>query len=157
MDISKASNFERFVFDLVGRDGAKVREFWSKVDAGGSFDIKNTDYWYALPKFDFASGKSSHQDRLKTIRELWEEYGVMVDTHTADGLKVGLEQRRPSLPLICLETALPAKFAETIREALGREPERPARLEGIESLPQRCEVMDADVVKLKAFIAAHAP
>ncbi len=133
MDISKASNFERFVFDLVGRDGAKVREFWSKVDAGGSFDIKGTEYWNDLSKFHFSSGKSSHADRLKTIREVWEEYGVMIDTHTADGLKVGLEQRRPSLPLICLETALPAKFAETIQEALGRQPERPAALEGIET------------------------
>ncbi len=174
MDISKASNFERFVFDLVGRDGAKVREFWSKVDApkagnplsgkpdaeltpGGAFDIKGTAYWDALPQFHFASGKSTHQDRLKTIRELWEEYGVMVDPHTADGLKVGLEQRRPSLPLVCLETALPAKFEETIVEALGRGPERPAALVGIESLPQRCEVMDADVAKLKAFIAANVP
>lgn len=157
MDISKASNFERFVFDLVGRDGAKVREFWSKVDAGGSFDIKGTEYWHVLSKFDFASGKSTHLDRLKTIRELWEEYGVMVDTHTADGIKVGLEQRRPGLPLICLETALPAKFEETIIEALGRHPERPAALAGIENLPQRCEVMDADVVKLKAFISANVP
>jgi len=157
MDISKASNFERFVFDLVGRDAAKVREFWSKVDAGGSFDIKGTDYWYALPQFNFSSGKSTHQDRLKTIREVWEEYGVMIDTHTADGLKVGLEQRRPSLPLICLETALPAKFAETIQEALGRQPERPAKLEGIEKLPQRYEVMDKDVAKLEAYISANVP
>jgi threonine synthase len=157
MDISKASNFERFVFDLVGRDGAKVREFWSKVEAGGAFDIKGSTYWDSLSKFHFSSGKSSHQDRLKTIRELWEEYGVMVDTHTADGVKVGLEQRRPSLPLICLETALPAKFAETIREALGREPERPSALEGIENLPQTFEVMETDVLKLKAFISANIP
>jgi threonine synthase len=133
MDISKASNFERFVFDLVGRDGAKVREFWNKVDAGGAFDIKGSNQWDELPKFHFSSGKSTHQDRLKTIREVWQEYGVMLDTHTADGLKVGLEQRRPSLPLICLETALPAKFAETIQEALGRQPERPAAMEGIET------------------------
>ncbi|MDH4285414.1 MAG: threonine synthase, partial [Gallionellaceae bacterium] len=157
MDISKASNFERFVFDLVGRDAAKIREFWGKVEAGGSFDIRHTPYWDALPQFRFASGKSTHPDRLKTIRELWEEYGVMVDTHTADGIKVGLEQRRPSLPLICLETAQPAKFEETIREALGREPVRPEALTGIESLPQRVEVMEADVAKLKAFIAANAP
>jgi len=157
MDISKASNFERFVFDLVGRDGAKVREFWSKVDTGDAFDIKGTAYWDALPKFDIASGKSTHQDRLRTIRELWEDYGVMVDPHTADGIKVGLAQRRPNLPLICLETALPAKFAETIQEALGLEPERPAAMAGIEKLPQRCEVMDADVAKLKAFIAASVP
>ncbi len=157
MDISKASNFERFMFDLVGRDAAKVREFWSNVDVGGAFDIKGMRYWDALPTFAFASGKSTHQDRLKTIRGLWQEYGLMVDTHTADGIKVGLEQRRPNLPLICMETALPAKFAETIREALGCDPERPAALAGIEKLPQRCEVMEADVDKLKAFIAVNAP
>ena len=160
MDISKASNFERFMYDLVGRDGAKVRDFWGRVDAGGAFDnagfdIRGTDYWHALAKFKFVSGKSSHENRLKTIRELWEEYGVMVDPHTADGLKVGLEQRRPGLPLICLETALPAKFEETIVEALGRKPERPAALEGIEDLPQRVEVMDADVMRLKAFVSAN--
>ncbi len=162
MDISKASNFERFVFDLVGRNGAKVREFWSRVDAGSApdtaaFDIKHTSYWDELPKFGFTSGKSSHYDRLKTIREMWEQYGVMIDTHTADGLKVGLEQRRPGLPLICLETALPAKFEETIIEALGRKPERPAAMEGIEDLPQRVTVMDADVAALKAFISANIP
>jgi threonine synthase len=132
MDISKASNFERFIFDLVGRDGAKVREFWNKVDAGGAFDIKGTSYWDELPKFAFASGKSSHEDRLKTIRAVWENYGVMVDTHTADGIKVGLEQHRPTLPLICLETALPCKFEDTIVEATGLIPPRPAGLEGIE-------------------------
>ena len=155
MDISKASNFERFVFDLVGRDGAKVREFWSRVDAGGSFDIKGSDYWHALQQFHFSSGKSSHFDRLKTIRGVYEEYGVMVDPHTADGIKVGMEQRRPNLPLICLETALPAKFEETIIEALARKPERPIALEGIEALPQKCVVMDADVAQLKAFVSAH--
>ena len=155
MDISKASNFERFMFDLAGRDAAKVRELWSKVETGGAFDIKGTQYWDALPQFRFASGKSCHADRIKTIRELWEEYGVMIDTHTADGLKVGLEQRRPSLPLICLETAQPAKFEDTIREALGREPERPAGLEGIENLPQRVVVMVADVHAVKDFITQH--
>lgn len=162
MDISKASNFERFVFDLVGRDGAKVREFWRKVDIGGkfdtaAFDIKDSSYWEALPAFKFSSGKSTHQDRLNTIRNMWKEYGVMVDTHTADGLKVGLEQRHPDLPLICLETALPAKFAETIQEALGCEPERPVALQGIERLPQRCEIMKADIAQLKSFIAANVP
>ncbi|CAH1194468.1 Threonine synthase [Candidatus Nitrotoga sp. BS] len=157
MDISKASNFERFIFDLVGREAAKVREFWSSIDAGGAFDIKDTPYWHELSKFCFASGKSTHLDRLKIIRELWEDYDVMVDTHTADGIKVGYEQRRPNLPLICLETALPAKFEDTIIEALGRNPERPAGLECIEQLPQRVEVMDADLEKLKAYIAANIP
>ena len=157
MDISKASNFERFVFDLVGHDSARLREFWNQVDTGGAFDIRGTAYWEALPGFGFVSGKSTHADRLATIRKTWEHYGVMIDTHTADGLKVGIEQRRADLPLICLETALPAKFEETIREALGREPERPASMENIESLPQYCTVMEADVEALKSFIAANAP
>jgi len=156
MDISKASNFERFVFDLVERDAAKLSEFWSRVETGGAFDIKESAYWDNLPSFGFVSGKSTHADRLNTIRQTWERYGVMIDPHTADGLKVGLEQRRAGLPLICLETALPAKFEDTIREALGREPERPAGLTGIETLPQRCEVMDVDVEKLKAYIAESA-
>jgi threonine synthase len=156
MDISKASNFERFVFDLVGRDPAVVRELWARVDAGGAFDLAQTPYLAELPKFAFVSGSSSHADRLATIRATWEKYGVMVDTHTADGLKVALEQRVAGMPTVVLETALPAKFEETIVEALGRAPERPAGLEGIEKLPQRVEVMDVSVDAVKRFIERHA-
>ncbi|MFZ2853256.1 MAG: threonine synthase [Rhodocyclaceae bacterium] len=157
MDISKASNFERFVFDLVGRDPAIVRELWAKVDAGGSFDLSGTPFFAGLAKFGFASGKSTHADRLATIRTTYEKYGVMVDTHTADGLKVAVELRTAEMPMVVLETALPAKFEETIVEALGRTPERPAGLQGIENLPQRCEVMDVSVAAVKAFIEQHVP
>ena len=155
MDISKASNFERFAFDLVGRDPAVVRELWTKVDAGGSFDLRGTIHHARLAEFRFVSGTSSHADRLDTIRSTWGKYGVMIDTHTADGLKVGLEHREAGVPLVVLETAQPVKFAETIREALWRDPARPMELEGIEDLPQRVEVMDADVEAVKAFVAAH--
>jgi len=79
----------------------------------------------------------------------------MIDTHTADGVKVAAERVEPGVPMIVLETALPAKFAETIREALGREPERPAGLEGIESLPKRFTVMPPDTARVKAYIAQH--
>jgi threonine synthase len=157
MDISKASNFERFIFDLVGRDAGKVRELWSKVDAGVAFDLRNTEFWKNIAQYGFVAGHSTHADRLHTIRSVWEKYGVVVDTHTADGIKVGLEHREAGVPLVCLETALPAKFEDTIVEALGRKPERPAGMEGMEKLPQRSDVMEADVDKLKAFIAAHVP
>jgi len=155
MDISKASNFERFLFDLVGRDSGVIRRYWRQVDRGEAIDLGGTPYRDALAGFGFTSGRSCHQDRLCTIREIWRDYGVMIDPHTADGLKVGRACRRPGLPLICLETALPTKFAETIREALGREPERPADLEGLERLPQRFEVMEPQVDTLKRYIAAH--
>ena len=153
MDISKASNFERFVFDLVGRDASLIRDLWRRVDAGGSFDLSQTRHFARLPEFGFVSGRSSHADRLATIRRTYEKYGVMIDTHTADGLKVAIEQRTPDMPMLALETALPAKFEETIVEALGCPPERPAAMQGIESLRQRVEVMDVDVDAVKRFIA----
>ena len=155
MDISKASNFERFIFDLVGRDAGKVRDLWRAVDAGGSFDLRGTPYFSALPDYAFASGRSLHADRIATIRDVWNRHQVMIDTHTADGVKVAREHRQPGLPMIVLETAQPVKFTETIREALGREPMRPKELEGIEGLPQRVEVVDAAVDQVKAIIARH--
>jgi threonine synthase len=155
MDISKASNFERFVFDLVGRDPQVVAALWRQVDAGGAFDLSHTEHHARLPQFGFVSGRSTHADRLATIRKVWAEYGVMVDTHTADGLKVALENRGRHAPLVVLETAQPVKFAETLREALGRDPQRPAELEGIEALPQRVDVMAPDVEAVKRFIMAR--
>jgi threonine synthase len=156
MDISKASNFERFVFDLVGRDAALVKALWSKVDAGGEFNLAGTPYFAKLKEYGFVSGCSTHADRLATIRRVYQDYGVMIDTHTADGLKVGLEHRQAGIPLICLETALPVKFAATIREALGRDPDYPPGCENLESLPQRFEVMDADAAAVKAYIARNS-
>ncbi|MBP9217511.1 MAG: threonine synthase [Sterolibacterium sp.] len=156
MDISKASNFERFIFDLVGRDAAAVRELWSKVDAGGSFDLAGTPHFARIQAFGFVSGSSSHADRLAMIREVHQVFGVMIDTHTADGLKVALEQREPGVPLVCLETAQACKFADTIQEALARDPERPLAMQGIEALPQRFTVMEAQTAAIKAYIEQHA-
>ena len=154
MDISKASNFERFVFDLVGRDGGKVRELWASVDGGGAFDIKLL--LKKIPEYGFVSGSSNHSNRMQMIRETYKKYAVTIDTHTADGLKVALEYRDINIPMIVLETALPAKFEDSIIEALGTLPERPAALNGIEGLPQRFDVMDFDVAKIKQYIVDKA-
>ncbi|MEK8034789.1 threonine synthase [Ideonella sp. DXS29W] len=155
MDISKASNFERFVFDLLGRDASRTRElFGAHIERQGGFTL-SADEFQRIAGFGFQSGKSTHADRLATIRSTWERHATMVDTHTADGVKVATERVEPNVPMIVLETALPAKFAETIREALGREPGRPAKLEGIEQLPKRFTVMPPDVARVKAYIAEH--
>jgi threonine synthase len=153
MDISKASNFERFIFDLVGRDADKVRELWRSVDEGGAFDLVGTPLWDKVGKFGLVSGSSNHAARIATIRQVKEDYDVLVDPHTADGLKVGQEHREADVPLICLETALPVKFSESIVEAIGQEPPRPAGYVNIESLPQRYVVMNADADAVKGFIA----
>jgi len=150
MDISKASNFERFVFDLVGRDAAKVKKlFGEDLASSGRFELKPD------ARFGFVSGRSTHADRVATIRDTYERFGVMIDTHTADGLKVARRYVQPGVPMVVLETALPIKFASTIVEALGREPDRPAKFEGIEKLPRRVTVLPADAKAVKEFIAAH--
>jgi len=153
MDISKASNFERFVFDLVGRDSTKVRELWASVDKGGAFDL--TEFLPKLGGYGFVSGSSNHAHRMKMIREAKTKYDVIIDTHTADGLKVALELRQASTPMLVLETALPAKFEDAILEALSQAPERPAGLLGIESLPQKFTVMDVSDVAIKDFIVKN--
>lgn len=155
MDISKASNFERFIYDLVGQDSATVRELWAKVDQGGAFDLAAQGSFKDVGQFGFQSGASSHTQRIEMIRKIWQQYGIMVDTHTADGLTVALKLREVNVPMLVLETALPAKFEESIQEALGQAPLRPQGMEQLESLPQRFEVMDADVEAVKRFIQSH--
>ena len=155
MDISKASNFERYVFDLVEHDGARVAElFGPKIAKEGGFTLSPAEV-ARIAETGFTSGKSTHADRLETIRSTWTQHDDMVDTHTADGLKVAREKRKPGVPMIVLETALPAKFAATIEEATGRQPPRPASLKGIESLPRRFTVMPADVGQVKDYIVRH--
>jgi threonine synthase len=151
MDISKASNFERFIFDLLDQDASKVRELWSSIDQGGAFDIKQL--MNKVKTFGFVSGSSNHAARMQTIRATNAKYGIVVDTHTADGLKVALEYRDKKTPMVVLETALPAKFEDALVEALGEVPPRPESLKGIEDLPQKFTVMDADADIIKAFIA----
>ncbi|EKS9912663.1 threonine synthase [Burkholderia multivorans] len=155
MDISKASNFERFVFDLLGRDPARVMQLFRDVEEKGGFDLAASGDFARVAEFGFVSGRSSHADRIATIRDVFSRYGTTIDTHTADGVKVAREHLDAGVPMIVLETAQPIKFGETIREALEREPERPAAFDGLESLPQRFEVVKADAQQVKDFIAAH--
>jgi len=156
MDISKASNFERFVYDLIGRDGAGVKRLWQQVERNGVFDLAGSKHFARVAQFGFVSGRSTHADRLATIRRVYRDCSQIIDTHTADGVKVGLEHREEGVPLICLETALPVKFAAAITEALGRAPETPPGLENLELLPQRFTVLDAEVETVKRFIERNS-
>jgi len=145
MDISKASNFERYVFDLVERDGGQVRKFFSRNESE-----------LLVSRPGFVSGRSNHAERIACIRRVHEKYGITIDPHTADGVNVGLAHRESGVPLVCMETALPVKFAEVIREALGKEPPLPKGLETLESLPQRVTVVDPDAETVKRYIEKHA-
>ncbi len=155
MDISKASNFERFIFDLVGRDPKIVSELWKQVETSGYFDISKTKFYQDIAAYGFKSGSSTHNDRIQTIREIKSEYGLVIDTHTADGLKVAKAFIEDGVPMVCLETALPAKFESTVVEALGHKPDRPASHDGIEDMPKKYEVMAPSVDAIKSYIEKH--
>ena len=156
MDISKASNFERYVFDMVGRDSVVMQGLWARIEREGGFELAGAPHWDRVAASGFVSGVSTHADRIATIRRMHSRHRIVVDPHTADGLKVGLERRDPRVPLVCIETALPAKFGATIREALGREPAPPAAYADLLDRPQRCVVLPVAVDRVKAFIAARA-
>jgi threonine synthase len=159
MDISKASNFERFVFDLLGRDGARTKSlFGDALRCEGVFTVSPEEF-ARIQGYGFQSGRSTHTDRLQTIRATYEGQGVLIDTHTADGVKVARELCEDGVPMIVLETALPAKFETTIAEALGPDVHapRPAALADLESRPKRFHVVPADTAVVQQYVRDHVP
>jgi threonine synthase len=155
MDISKASNFERFVYHLLGNDAARLAALWKEVDRGGSFDLSNTPEFKGLrERFGFVSGTSTHDDRLATIRETYEKTGQLIDTHTADAVFVGRANVKTAIPTIVLETALPIKFASTVKEAVGFEPPMTDAQKAMMALPQKVTTLGADVDRVKAMIGS---
>ena len=152
MDISKASNFERFVFDLMDRDADEIKTLWAEVGSGKGFNLE-----FVLNKvhqqYGFVSGKSTHTNRLATIKQVYEQDCELIDPHTADGIKVAREVREAGETIVCLETALAAKFEATIHEAVGKVAiPRPAALEGLENLPQRVRVVPNNATTVKDII-----
>jgi threonine synthase len=156
MDISKASNFERYLFDVTGRDPERINALWQALARDGQFDLAGSPAWPNVEASGFVSGSSTHADRIATIRDVHRRHGVMIDPHTADGIKVGRAFRESNVPLICLETALPAKFAVTLREALDVDPPRPAAYADLEARPQRFTILPADANRVAAYIDAQA-
>lgn len=155
MDISKASNLERFVYLLLGSDPEALRHAWAELDATGSLDLSEFRERFTS-EFGFVSGRSTHEDRLASIRATYEKSGIVIDPHTADGVTVARGWQEPGVPMLVLETAKPQKFAETVREALGFEAEVSAELADLLARPQRTVDMAANAGELRAYIEQHA-
>ncbi|WKS68746.1 threonine synthase [Corynebacterium accolens] len=156
MDISRASNFERFAFDLLGRDAACVADlFGTKVKEGG-FNLEEELITAAREDYGFLSGSSTHDDRLATIKDVHERYGYLTDPHTADGIKVARAAQKEGVttPIICLETALPVKFSETITEAIGSAPQPPERFADILDAERHVADLPNDAAAVKDFITS---
>jgi threonine synthase len=153
MDISKASNFERFVFDVVDRDPQRLAALWQQLDTQGYFDLSHTPEFKAIrPRFGIVSCSSNHADRLATIQAVYQNHQVLIDTHTADGVKVAREQSAPQVAMVVLETALPVKFAATIVEAVGIDPPLTAQQQAMMQLPQRVVTLPAHTDAVKKCI-----
>ncbi|NBO04075.1 MAG: threonine synthase [Betaproteobacteria bacterium] len=158
MDISKASNFERFMFDLLDRDPVQTRGLWAQIDQQGYFDLSDDPRWQQqVARFGLVSGSSSHRLRIDTIREVYQRFEELIDPHTADGVAVSQAFIEAGVPMICLETAQPAKFADTMVEALGVAPPVPAGFQHLQQSAQRFCRMPKDLAVLKAYIRRHAP
>lgn len=162
MDIAKASNFERFVFDLLGRDGARVADlFGRQLAEQGGFSLAGTEEFAHIERrYGFLSGSSRHADRIAQIARLQREYGVLIDPHTADGVHVATQLQEVgavTTPIVVLETALPVKFAQTIAEAIGQVPPLPARFAGVEKGVTRVVPLPNSVPAVKELIARTIP
>jgi threonine synthase len=153
MDISRASNFERLIFDLYDGDASALRQDWDALAQHGEFTVSGECLRRVTEDFGFVSGRSTHDERIATIREVHARFGICVDPHTAAGLAVAMRGALAT-PMIALETAQPAKFESTMIEALGFAPPRPARFEGLEHRPQHVKVIDATTSAVRAEIEA---
>ena len=153
MDISKASNLERFIWELLGTDAFPER--WAELQRTGRLDL-SAELPRLHAEFGFISGTSTHADRLASIRSTYEHSGVVIDPHTADGVTVAHELDVPGLTLV-LETALPAKFSDTVHEALGDDVDviSPAVRELLQQ-PQHVVDLPDDVDAVRAYLEEHA-
>lgn len=155
MDISRASNFERFVYDLLQGDTQRVKSLWQQLASEGQFDL--SAYLERFERdYGLVAGVSNHHNRLATIRRVFDETGTLIDPHTADGVKVAADYIESGIPMLVLETALPAKFSETIEQALGRPAPKPPGLEDLELRPQRLVELPCDVASVRDYIKEHA-
>ena len=156
MDISKASNFERFIYEIFDRDSKYVSTLWAELGKNNSFSIDAQSLTNLKRESGIVSGASRHVNRIDTIQRIYESNQLVVDPHTADGIYVGERFIEDDVPMICLETALPTKFESTVREALGFVPERRDSLKNIEDKERRVYEMNGSLSDLKNYIIKNA-
>jgi threonine synthase len=154
MDIQLASNFERYLYHLFNDDASRIRAAFATLGTNGKIEF--TDEEMKRVQAEFTSYSVDRTMTLATIRQFHKETGYILDPHTAVGVAAAMKHGQGKNPVICLSTAHPAKFPDAVNEAIGIEPPLPPSLVGIEKLPTRCEIMDARIEKVKAFIEQHA-
>jgi threonine synthase len=151
MDIQISSNFERYLFYKLNGSATGVKEFMASFSATGSAQL--TDNGEGVDT-TIVAGSASNEETLAMIRQVYEKHGYLADPHTAVGLAVMRAYADPKVPLVCLATAHPAKFEDSIHEALPTAVVSHPTLEALRQLPTRKTLLVPDEATIKAFITA---
>jgi threonine synthase len=150
MDIQVASNFERYLFDLAGHDGARVREWMAALQRDGGFSV--VPEVLAQVQREMVSSAVDDAATLATIREVEAQHGYLLDPHTAVGVRAALDHLLPGVPTLTMATAHPAKFGDAILAATGHAAPLPPALAGLDTLPRRVETLPATLAAVKEYI-----
>lgn len=153
MDIQVASNFERLLFDLAGRDGAATDALMQNLSRSGHFSVPKE--WMDKARACFASARVDEDTTTRTIAEMEREAGLLIDPHTAVALRAAKEAGGGE-NLVTLSTAHPAKFPEAVERAVGHRPPLPASLADLFERPERMTELPNDLAVVQDFVRNHA-
>jgi threonine synthase len=154
MDIQNASNLERYLFYLLGEDTELLSAAMQQFADTGSLSFSDNQMTDIAQVF---LAKSVDNDAtLSTIKSFHAATGYILDPHTATGISAGKDLAGGEYPVVCLATAHPAKFPEAVKQAIGKVPQRPASLDGLEERERRCEIIDASTERVKSYLADNA-
>ncbi len=154
MDIQVASNFERYLYYLYGQDPLRVRNALAEFGRSGRLAFALGERRQVAS--EFRSHSVDDPAIIDEIRSFHRATGYVLDPHTAVGVHAGRVLATGDVPMLCLATAHPAKFPDAVHQAIGRDPDRPASLDGLEERPRRCETIDAETGEIKEFVERHA-
>ncbi len=155
MDIQVSSNFERLLFEAVGRDAATVRRLMAGLAQSGAFTVPPEALAF-MAAAGFSAASTDEAATAATIRDIFAETGMLVDPHTAVALSVSRRQPRNAAPMVTLATAHPAKFPDAVSAAGGVAPALPAGVADLIGRPERFTVLPNDLAAIEAFILARA-
>lgn len=153
MDIQVASNFERYLYFLYGEDAGRTRQAMESFAKSGTLGFSPDERDQI--SVEFTARRVDQRETIEMIRSFYRENDYVLDPHTAVGVRAGLDNLHAGVPMVCLATAHPAKFGAAVEEAIGRPPERPASLRDLESRESRCEVLEAEVERVKDFLVKN--
>ena len=154
MDIQNASNLERYLFYLFKEDSKKLTAAMQQFSSTGKLSF-STEQIAEINEI-FISASVDNEQTLETINNFHEATGYILDPHTATGVKAGKDLSGGECPVICLATAHPAKFPTAVNQAIGKDPNRPASLDGLEDREKRCEIIEAKTDTIKSYLAQNA-